>query len=141
MSQIPAQLRALAAWLDSHPEFEPYSIDTGGPTVVAHHYGVRDASDLADRAMALGGRWEKRTGGLLDDLFTLRQQVAPSVFAELTGDRESVCTRVVTGSRTVEVEEPDPAAVAALPKVTRTQVIEDVEWRCEPLLAHAEPAA
>jgi hypothetical protein len=49
-----------------------------------------------------------------------------------------VCERVVVATREVEMEEPDPVAVAALPKVTRTVTVEDVEWKCAPLLTSAD---
>lgn len=50
-------------------------------------------------------------------------------------DREQVCTRVVTGTREVEIEEPDPEALALVPTIKRTETVEDVEWQCLPLLA------
>lgn len=52
--------------------------------------------------------------------------------------REVVCERVVTGTHEETVTEPDADALAAVPKVTKTVVVEDVEWRCAPLLAAAE---
>lgn len=56
------------------------------------------------------------------------------------GNREQVCTSVVKGVREVTREVPDPDALAAVPTVTVTETVEDVEWICEPLLAEA-PAA
>jgi len=50
-------------------------------------------------------------------------------------DRAQVCERIVTGTREVTKEVPDPEALAAVPKVTKTETVEDVEWRCLPLLA------
>lgn len=49
--------------------------------------------------------------------------------------REQVCVRRVVGTREVTEEVPDPDAVAALPTVTVTKTVEDVEWDCSPLLA------
>ncbi|GGM64317.1 hypothetical protein GCM10012275_38600 [Longimycelium tulufanense] len=50
-------------------------------------------------------------------------------------ERERVCERVVVGTETVTEEVPDPEVVAAAPTVTRTRTVEQVEWRCTPLLA------
>jgi hypothetical protein len=49
-------------------------------------------------------------------------------------DRNEVCEKVVTGTREVTKEVPDPEALAAVPKVTVTETVEDVEWRCHPIL-------
>lgn len=49
--------------------------------------------------------------------------------------RESVCTRVVTGTEVVTEEIPDPAYIAAAPTITQAREIETVEWQCHPLLA------
>ena len=51
--------------------------------------------------------------------------------------REEVCTRVVIGTREVVTEVPDPDALAAVPTITRTEVVEDVAWECSPLLSEA----
>ena len=47
--------------------------------------------------------------------------------------REEVCERKVTVV-TEEVEEVDPEALAALPKVMVTREVEQVEWICPPSL-------
>lgn len=54
-----------------------------------------------------------------------------------SADRAEVCERVVTGTREVTKEVPDPEALAAVPKVTVTEVVEDVDWVCTPLLKAA----
>lgn len=53
----------------------------------------------------------------------------------LTDSRAAVCTRVVTGVEAITEEVPDPEALAAVPKITRTREVETVEWKCGPLLA------
>lgn len=55
-------------------------------------------------------------------------------------NREEICERIVTGTREVSEEVPDPEALAAVPKVTVTKTVEDVEWRCHPILAAELPA-
>lgn len=57
------------------------------------------------------------------------------VHFKMYADRDKICERVVTGTREVTEEVPDPEALAAVPKVTVTKTVEDVEWVCRPLLA------
>lgn len=52
--------------------------------------------------------------------------------------REQVCTRRVTGKRTVTRVQKDPAAVDALPDTTVEDVEDVVEWDCSPLLDDEE---
>ncbi|MGW4123668.1 hypothetical protein [Nocardia sp. NPDC004711] len=56
----------------------------------------------------------------------------------LTARRNDVCERIVTGVTQVTEEVPDPEYLAAAPMVSVTREVEQVEWRCEPILAHAE---
>jgi heme-binding NEAT domain protein len=55
-------------------------------------------------------------------------------------DREEICERIVTGTREVTVEVPDPEQLAAVPTVSVTKTVEDVEWICRPLLDDATTA-
>lgn len=128
-------LRAIAAWLDSHPEFDVDQINFNASPVEVSDFGINSGEEMAEKARAIGGRWEKQPG---DELFSLQREITPGVVARLVGWRDQVCTRVVTGTREVEISEPDHAAVEALPKITRTETVEDIEWRCAPLLAERE---
>lgn len=132
------RLHQAADFIAGQPELNPYAVDVRGTTVVIRDLSIQTADDLARVSRAIGGRWDKRDR---DELFALVREVADGVHVELVAWREQVCTRVVTGTRQIEVEEADPEAVAALPKVTRVETVEDVEWRCEPLLAPREPQA
>jgi hypothetical protein len=58
-----------------------------------------------------------------------------AVAVRVIAHRDQVCERVVTGIREVTEEVPDPEALAAVPTVTQTRVVEDVDWVCRPLLA------
>jgi hypothetical protein len=49
--------------------------------------------------------------------------------------RGEVCERIVTGVETVTETVPDPEALAAVPTVEVTREVEQIEWRCHPLLA------
>lgn len=58
----------------------------------------------------------------------------------MIAERDEVCTRTVVGVEEIEVSEPDPAAVAALPLVTRIEKRDIVKWECAPLLGGADDA-
>lgn len=58
-----------------------------------------------------------------------------TISLRLTDEREKVCTRVVTGVETITENVPDPAYIAAAPTIIQTREVEQVEWRCEPLMA------
>lgn len=86
---------------------------------------------LADIAKAMG-RAEKAT----DYEFAIWRKFSGIILAAYA-ERGEVCERVVTGTREVTEEVPDPEALAAVPKVTVTKVVEDVDWVCQPLLKPA----
>lgn len=48
--------------------------------------------------------------------------------------RSKVCERVVIGEREVTEQVPDPELVKDVPMKTVTRVVEDIEWRCSPML-------
>jgi hypothetical protein len=57
---------------------------------------------------------------------------------QVYANREQVCERVVVGTETVIKTVKDPVALAAVPEVEVTEEVEQVEWRCRPLLAADE---
>lgn len=59
----------------------------------------------------------------------------------LTAYRDLVCTMVVTGTREITEDVPDPEELAKVPVKSVTRVVEDVEWTCGPILAPAEDAS
>ena len=114
-----AGLRQLADILDAHPEVPlPYE-GTGkslGKRISFYYLGDKDPrAALAAARRAFGVPMEKNDS--IDSSFSLTGSLAGLHFA-LTAEREAVCERVVVGTREVEVE--------------------DVEWRCTPLLAADE---
>lgn len=128
-------LRQLADFLDAHPEVPlPYmgSYQTGTfqPTMSIILIGDDQKEILADIARAMGTA-AKRVD---DDRFRQFGGIALSVSAS----REQVCERVVVGTHEEIVEEPDAEALAAVPTRKVTKVVEDVEWKCTPLLAAAD---
>lgn len=128
-----AGLRQLADLLDAHPEIPlPFHGRPGCSPITIHHLdGDREA--FAATVRALPGRKDKAVNGNYYNvevaLHGLRLQV--------TAYRDTVCERIVTGTRQVEREVPDPDALAAVPTTTVTETVEDVRWECSPLTAPA----
>lgn len=111
-------LRALTDFLEAHPALIP-SI---GLRVLRP---VNDAEAM--RSVTRGaGHWTKSAYG---DWFNLERQIGVHSI-DVYARRENVCERRVTGTKTVEI--PDPEVMKSVPLVT---VEEDVvEWVCPPSL-------
>lgn len=122
-----AGLRMLADLLEQHPELKtPH-----GDIDVIPRGPEQSREQLAAWARALPGKKDKHIGEKLANLEGRLRGVKVTVICY----RDEVCERVVTGTREVTEEVPDPAALAAVPTVTKTKVVEDVEWVCRPMLA------
>lgn len=97
-------------------------------------------ADFSRRARRAGAEMRKD----VNDAYAGAVLTFGDVVLRVYSTREQVCERVVVGTREVEVEEPDPQeverAIAALPKTRRVETVEDVEWRCTPLLAPDDEA-
>ncbi len=106
-------LREIALFLEQHPEIPT-------PSLGVHlDVFVQTRDHLAD--VARSGSWEKQWIG---NYFALRRMFAGDVHLDINIQREQICRRVVTGTRTV----------AAEPEHTE----EIVEWVCDdaiPVLA------
>ena len=127
VTEYIAGLREIADWWEQHPEVEP-PVDQ---RVLVY---VQTKEDLADVARALG-RAEKYGD---DNWFGVKRKFGP-IYLDAYGERQTVCTRIVKGTRTVTHEVPDPDAT--LPTITVTEEVEDVEWVCEPLLSVVDGGA
>jgi hypothetical protein len=128
-----AGLRALADLLDAHPDV-PLPTTGGGTAAVDWLlFGAADLELDAQKAVAarivqvLPRPVRKRDTA---DLYRFSAELH-GLHVEVIVDRPAVCERVVTGTKTVTREVPDPAA----PKVTVTEEVETAEWVCRPLLA------
>lgn len=135
-SAYTAGLRQLADILDNHPEVPlPYEGPSPDFGRFSFHFlsAENPRAEMAAARRALGVPLEKKVRSD-DTYFDLKGNLSGLYFT-MTAFRKDVCERVVLATREVEVTEPDPAAVAALPKVTKKVTIEDVEWRCTPILA------
>lgn len=130
-------LHQIADFLAEHPEvplphLNGFVGDDYGP--VLRIYLVSNSSQretLAAIARAMGTA-EKHADDTLARFNVYRQFAGIKLLA--SADRSEVCERVVTGTREVTREIPDAEALAAVPKVTVTETVEDVEWVCSPLL-------
>jgi hypothetical protein len=129
-----AGLRALADLLDQHPQIPlpldgvglPISIGFHGPAIEDH------AGEMAAAARILIPGTRNKAA---DDGYFRVRGMLHGLQLEVWAMRDQVCERVVTGTREVPREVPDPAV--QVPTVTVLETVEDVEWRCAPLLAGA----
>lgn len=133
--EVAADLERLAAFVRANPE---YADPIGYQRFLLYLNPSKDPRT----AMADIARRARRAGATMRKDVSDKYAGAELRFGELNlyvyADRNQVCERVVVGTREEQVEEPDPEALAAVPKRTVTRVVEDVEWRCTPILA-AEP--
>lgn len=133
-------LREIADWLDANPEIQlPYldsTISGKDQPTLNILLGWWSGKDQREQMATIGramGKFDKyaRPDG---DRFAI-SRVFGSIALTVTADRDEVCERIVVGTREVTEEVPDPEAVAALPKVSVTKVVEDVRWECRSILA------
>lgn len=130
-----AGLRQLADVLENHPEV-PLPFEGNGSEMTFHFLGGDDPKGaMAATARALPTTFTKDVR--LAGYFDMYGVLAGGLKIKLTAFRNDVCERVVTGTREVEVTEPDPDALAKVPTVTKTVTVEDVVWECSPVLAPA----
>lgn len=132
-----AGLRALADVLEQHAEVPlPYG---GSSTSMTIYFlgGKAPRTAMAATARAFPCNWRKQTREYEDGrvaYFDMDSELH-GLKVQLTAYREAVCERVVTGTREVTEKVKDPDALAAVPEVEVTKTVEDVEWRCHPLMA------
>lgn len=98
-------LRDCVEFLESHPGIT-------APRYVDMNVFVNDREAIAVHARAAS--WEKIYNG---EWFYLRKEFGPDLRLDITAPRDTVCRKVVTGTRTV------PAQPA--------REVEQVEWVCE----------
>lgn len=133
--QQAAGLRALADMIELHPQLAEalrYTIDKVN-VPIGHVVGdVRAAmADFVRAGARSGATVTKEQDDTWSGVTLLWGPVGIHVYAA----RAAVCERVVTGVETVTKTVPDPEALAAVPTVEVTEEVEQVEWRCHPLLA------
>jgi hypothetical protein len=134
-------LRDFADWVEANEELISYELGRADrePEFRFNIYAL-DPNQLRDYVRALG-RAEKNVD---DSYFKVTRRFGPVEVMAYTA-RELVCERVVTGTREVtkEVRDQDLVrqAIEQIPAETVTEIVEDVEWVCEPSIlaaAHGE---
>lgn len=127
---IGTGLRVLAELFEANPDL-----------AAEFWYALSSITDYVDRDVVVRfARAAARSGALVDKHFSGERagvvaKFGPVHVTALTG-RDQICERVVTGTREVTEQVPDPDALAAVPLVEVTRTVEDVEWRCGSLLAN-----
>lgn len=127
----------LAVWLEANPDIPlPHNL-TGDSEysyeLIHARHGADQKAVLAACARALPGKVTKRVLTNDESLFNLAGQLPGGINIRVIADRDEVCERVVVGTREVTEKVPDPSVDVPLVEVTKT--VEDVEWRCAPVLS------
>lgn len=134
--QQAAGLRALADLIEQNPQAAQWLRHTLTYSGINAH--LRSDSDKAAQQAEfarIARRYGATTTKDISDKFHNVVADFGAVKVDMIAYREEVCERVVTGTREVTEEVPDPVALAAVPTTTVTTVVEDIEWVCRPLLA------
>lgn len=135
-----AGLRALADLLDAHPQLIENVSLSQSDLLVSLGWMSDPMSRMAefiraalDRRLPIKKTYDDEWGTVFIDL-------GGGVRLQVYARREQVCERIVTGTREVTREVPDPEALKAVPTVTVTETVEDVRWDCKPLLSESVSA-
>ncbi len=135
-------LRMLAAALEAHPEV-PLPADGTRLPMGWNLWGEDAREQMAATARAIPCTWAKKVRDGYDGspaYFDLDGTLA-GLRLKITAFRDAVCTRRVTGTREVAETVPDPAALAAVPRVEVTRTEDIVTWDCGSLLSPETAAA
>ena len=119
-------LRRLADFLEANPDFAlPYDF-----TAELSVY-VDGKESFVNHARML------RTGtkGSNDTFFYFTHDFGGGINVQIVESRNVMCEKVIVRTEEIEVEEPDPVALAQLPKVKVRRLREVVDWKCPELLA------
>lgn len=123
----------LAAAIDlitTHPDLPAPYIASTTRGANASYYLMHEDTEADQKAEALriiravGGKWDKHGNG--DRLYFRQRRGTLTITIGVA--REAVCERVVTGQERVE-----RPAVESQP--ARVEMVDVVEWRCDPVLA------
>jgi len=125
-----SDLRKLADLLEQRPELPtPYHGDIYGAGPLTCYMLTAEREAFVAAVRALPGVAKK---AIERDTYRVSTTL-DGLGVEVVAYRDNVCERVVTGTREVTKTIPDPNIT--VPVVEVTEVVEDVEWVCTPLLA------
>jgi hypothetical protein len=128
-----AGLRLLADALEQHPDADLPADGTSLPLSITF-WGEDARERMAAAARAIPCTWTKQVrDSEYRSYFDLSGNLA-GLKISLTAYRDAVCERVVTGTHEETKTVPDPEALAAVPQVTVTNVVEHVTWECHSIL-------
>lgn len=120
-------LREMAQFLEANPDTDPTTYPGNG-----REFSVYDRHEKSDAAMLA------KLMGKCDKEFTSEQFVLSKTFGGEGGPRlafyfmrATVCERVVVGQKVIPAQVVPAKEEYTLPEV----VIDEVEWRCNPILA------
>lgn len=135
-------LRELADALEGNDSLPlPY---TGTGTEICFYFlsGSDPRAELAAAVRVLGCTWTKRVTDETSEYpsYLDLDGSLHGLRIKLTALRDAVCERVVTGTREVTDEVPDPEALAKVPVIKVPRIVEEVRWRCGPILAGLDEA-
>lgn len=133
--ELATHIENFAAFLRANPDIA----DEIGPVrfLVCATNSADPKAEMARvirRGLKVGATVDKEVNEKFASAYLRFGRISLEVFAQ----RDQVCERVVIGTHEETLEEPDPEALAAVPTVTKTVTVEDVEWRCQPILAATE---
>ncbi len=135
-AEFIAATRAVADLLEATPDLRTPDAVSNDPMTRMPRFNwcvwdAEPAAKIAQLVRLIGGKWDKNTP---DDAYDRQYYVLAREYhgatLEIHAYRDSVCERVVTGTRTVE-------QVIATAHETVTVTEDIVEWRCHPVLAGA----
>lgn len=141
---VAADFVSFADFVRANPHLTKHMVNTEpdsyGNRFLVYVHDAETLAEFARAAVRAGRKVDKKLSGEGDRYFAV--DVA---FGWLTlhvyAVRDAVCERVVTGTREVVEEIPDPEALAAVPTTTVTRTEEIVEWRCGSLLGGGSSAS
>ena len=138
-AEIVSGLRCLAVMIEANPDLAHDVAYTLGRSILAIPLEDEHArlARWARAGKASGAVVAKDASG---EQFEVNVTFGP-VRVRVIAPREQVCERIVIGTDKVTKKVKDPAALAAVPEIEVTEEVEQIEWKCRPLLASEQVPA
>jgi hypothetical protein len=114
-------LRDIADWFEDHPHYITISFGQD-------FYLSCVGDDAAAKLVALSRELGKVDKSAVGAIYEIARKFGPHKISG-NASRGSVCEKIVTKTTKVVVV-PDPVLLAAVPTVSQTEEVEEVEWKC-----------